>query len=163
MLRTEHGLTIKQETFARAVAETGSLTAAYRQAFDAKNMKPETVHNRAYVLSNRSEVRARVKELMAEKQTKEQWDRDRAHSFVRERLVLESTEAKDARDRLKAVELLGQLAEFDLFASKKSHVTVRRDQKDPEQNLRAVIQRILAKADSIADQQATGASGRKLH
>src|SRR5262245_34458202 len=100
-MRTEQGLTLKQEAFARAVAETGSLTAAYRQAFDAKNMKPETVHSRAHELSARSEIRARVTALMAEKQAKEQWDRDRAQSFVRERLVLESTEAKDARDRLK--------------------------------------------------------------
>jgi hypothetical protein len=88
-----------------------------------------------------------VTALMAEKQAKEQWDRDRAQTFVRERLVLESTEAKDARDRLKAVELLGRMAEFDLFASKKSDVTVRRDQKDPEANLRTVIQRILARAE----------------
>jgi len=148
MLHNERGLTPKQETFARAVVETGSLTAAYRRAFDARNMKPETVHNRAYVLSNRSEIKTRVNTLMAEKQTKEQWDRDRAQSFVRERLVLEATEAKDARDRLKAVELFGQLSEFDLFASKKSDVTVRKDQpKDPEANLRAVIQRILARAE----------------
>ena len=34
MIRNEHGLTAKQERFARAVANTGSLTAAYREAFD---------------------------------------------------------------------------------------------------------------------------------
>jgi hypothetical protein len=125
-------------------------------------MKAETVHNRAYVLSNRSEIRTRINALMEEKAAKEQWNRDRAQSFVRERLVLEATEAKDARDRLKAVELLGQMAEFDLFASKRSDVTVRRDQqKDPEQNLRAVIQRILAAEDSIAGNELP--SSAKLH
>ena len=42
-------------------------------------------------------------------------------------------------------------------------MTVRRDQKDPEQNLRAAIQRILAKSDSAADQQAASSSTQKLH
>ncbi len=144
MIRTKQGLTLKQETFARAVAITGSLTAAYREAFDAKAMKPETVHSRAYELSERSEIRGRIQALMDEKQAKEQWNRERAQSFVRERLVLEAVEAKDARDRLKAVELLGQLAEFDLFASKRTDLTVRNDQpKDPAANLRETIERIL--------------------
>jgi hypothetical protein len=68
--------------------------------------------------------------------------------------VLEAVEAKDARDRLKAVELLGQLAEFDLFAGKKSDVTLRKEPpKDPAANLRETIQRILARADGPADQK----------
>ena len=72
--------------------------------------------------------------------------RDRARSLVRERVVLESTEAKDARDRLKAVELLGQLAEFDLFAGKKADSTIRHEvRKTAEQGLRAVIERVLAR------------------
>ena len=61
---------------------------------------------------------------MVDKQADDQWNRDRAQDFVCERLMLESTQAKDARDRLKAVELLGQLGQFDLFESKKSDVTV---------------------------------------
>jgi hypothetical protein len=153
MIRNQWGLTAKQELYAQAVVETGSLTAAYRRAFDTKSMKAETVHNRAYVLSNKSEIRTRIQTLMEEKTAKEQWSRDRAQSFVRERLVLEAVEAKDARDRLKAVELLGSLSEFDLFASRKSDLTVRKElPKDPAANLRAIIQRILAKADDVSGQ-----------
>lgn len=165
MIRNEHGLTLKQERFARAVAITGSLTAAYRGAFNASGMRPETVHKRAYELSERGEIKGRIQTLMEEKQAKEQWNRDRAQSFVRERLVLEAVEAKDARDRLKAVELLGQLAEFDLFASRKSDLTVRKDPpKDPAANLRAVIQRILARADHTNGANAGGqAVDPRLH
>ena len=146
MIRNEYGLTVKQERFARVVAATGSLSAAYREAFNAEGMKPQTVHSRAYELSGKGQIQARVKALLEENQAKEQWTRDRARSFVRERLVQESTQAKDARDRLKAVELLGQLAEFDLFAGKKSDSTIRHEVKKPaEQNLREVIERILAR------------------
>jgi hypothetical protein len=52
------------------------------------------------------------------------------------------------------VELLGQLAEFDLFASKKSDVTLRKDRpKYPAASLRATIERILANTDGNADQR----------
>ena len=36
-------------------------------------------------------------------------------------------------------------------------------QKDPEQNLRAVIQRILAKSDSAADEGVGASSSQQLH
>jgi hypothetical protein len=40
-----------------------------------EGLKPETIHNRAYVLSGKSEIKARVKALLDEKQAKEQWNR----------------------------------------------------------------------------------------
>jgi hypothetical protein len=70
---------------------------------------------------------------------------------------LESTEAKDARDRLKAVELLCQLAEFDLLAGKKSDSVIRHEVKGtPEQNLRELIERILAKDAAHRPEAGTG-------
>jgi hypothetical protein len=62
-------------------------------------MKPETVHSKAYQLSKRDQIRHRVKALMDEKQDREHWNRDRAKSFVQERLVKEATEAKDGCSR----------------------------------------------------------------
>lgn len=145
MLRNEFGLTAKQENFARAVVETGSLTVAYRQAFNAEKMKPETVHKRAYELSGKGEIKARVTELLAEKQAKEQWNRERALSFAQERLIEEVTRAKDARDRLRALELFGNLAEFDLFTARKHDRTVRHiSQQEAHQNLKNAIERALA-------------------
>lgn len=37
-------LTPKQETFCLAYIETGNASEAYRQAYDAENMKPDTVN-----------------------------------------------------------------------------------------------------------------------
>ena len=49
-------LTIKQETFCQKYLETGNASEAYRQAYDAENMKPETVKKRASELLGRGDV-----------------------------------------------------------------------------------------------------------
>jgi phage terminase small subunit len=56
-------LTIKQEAFAQAVASGKSQADAYRAAYSADKMKPETVQNKAHVLMKDGEVTARVAEL----------------------------------------------------------------------------------------------------
>ena len=43
-------LTAKQEAFANAVASGKSQADAYRAAFNAGSMKPETIHSKASVL-----------------------------------------------------------------------------------------------------------------
>ena len=53
-------LTPKQERFALAYIETGNASEAYRQAYDAGNMKPETIWARACELLKNSKVAARV-------------------------------------------------------------------------------------------------------
>ncbi len=56
-------LTPKQEAFCQAIVAGNSQSAAYRTAYDAKNMAPATVNNKAYGLMKRGEIRARVEEL----------------------------------------------------------------------------------------------------
>lgn len=56
-------LTSKQEKFCHGVVQGLSQADAYRAAYDAGNMKPETVQNKAYQLMSRGDVRARVEEL----------------------------------------------------------------------------------------------------
>jgi len=58
-------LTIKQEAFCQAYLRLGDKSAAYREAYSCSNMKAETVHNKAYMLSEKGEVRARIDELQA--------------------------------------------------------------------------------------------------
>lgn len=56
-------LTSKQEKFCIEYASGKSKSEAYRIAYDAENMKPETINSKAYVLSEKDEIRARIKEL----------------------------------------------------------------------------------------------------
>lgn len=57
------GLTQKQENFCLAYIETGNASEAYRRAYNAKGMKPETVNNKAYALLKKGGIGARLEEL----------------------------------------------------------------------------------------------------
>ena len=59
-------LTIKQEKFCQLVVELGDNSKAYRGAYDAGRMKPETVHRSAKALIDDPKISARVAELRAE-------------------------------------------------------------------------------------------------
>ena len=60
------GYTVKKDKFARLVVELGDQSDAYRGAYNAKNMKPETVRKRAYELMKDGYVAGRIDELRAE-------------------------------------------------------------------------------------------------
>ena len=65
--KNEHGLTPQREKFAVEVASgKQSLSDAYRAAFNAARMKPETINEAASRLMADSKVAARVKALQAE-------------------------------------------------------------------------------------------------
>lgn len=59
-------LTIKQEKFAQLVVELGDKSKAYRGAYNAERMKPETVHKRSGELIANGAVAGRIDELRAE-------------------------------------------------------------------------------------------------
>ena len=62
-------MTPKQEQFARLYVETGNASEAYRQTYNADNMKPETVTNEAYKLLQDPDISAMVDNLKAEAAT----------------------------------------------------------------------------------------------
>lgn len=57
------GLTAKQEGFCLAYMETGNASESYRRAYDAENMKPETVNKRASELLDNGAITGRLAEL----------------------------------------------------------------------------------------------------
>ncbi|MGZ9568227.1 terminase small subunit [Alcaligenes nematophilus] len=59
-------LTPKQEAFALAYVEAGNASEAYRRAYNAGKMKPETVNRTAKELLDNRKIAARVAELQAE-------------------------------------------------------------------------------------------------
>lgn len=69
-------LTQKQEKFAQCVADGLSQADAYRAAFEAGNMKPETIYSRASELMADSKVSGRVKELQSKLAAKALWTRE---------------------------------------------------------------------------------------
>lgn len=64
-------LTLKQEAFCQAYIESkGNASEAYRTAYAAEKMKPETVNKRAYELMANGEITGRVAELQQEHRNK---------------------------------------------------------------------------------------------
>lgn len=59
-------LTAKQEAFCLAYLETRNASEAYRTAYKAKAMKPETVHREAKALIDHPKVATRLAELQAQ-------------------------------------------------------------------------------------------------
>jgi hypothetical protein len=59
-------LTAKQDKFARLVAEGRTQADAYREAYNASNMKPETIQNNAYKLTLDNEISTRIEEYKKE-------------------------------------------------------------------------------------------------
>ena len=69
-------LTAKQEAFAQGIADGLGQADAYRMAYDAEQMKDETVYPNASRLMNNSKVIARVAELKSQVVEKQLWTRE---------------------------------------------------------------------------------------
>jgi len=65
---TNVSVTPKQETFCQVYLETGNATEAYRQSYNCKRMKPETINRTAKDLLDNRKIAARLKELRSEHQ-----------------------------------------------------------------------------------------------
>jgi phage terminase small subunit len=56
-------LTSKQEAFCLAYIETGNASEAYRRAYNAAKMKPETVNRNAKALIDNNKIATRLSEI----------------------------------------------------------------------------------------------------
>ena len=86
-------LTDKREKFCRLFVEKmEDASAAYRGAFRAENMKPETVHRCAHELLKNPKITARIEELRAEIAKR--------HEVTEDSLIAELEEARDLAKNL---------------------------------------------------------------
>lgn len=105
-------LTAKQEAFCQAIADGLSQSDAYRRAYNAEKMKPETVQNNAYNLMQNSEVKARVQELRGKLESKQLWTREQSINKAIEAIEMASNNGKPL-EILKAVEVLNKMHGYD--------------------------------------------------
>lgn len=82
------GLTPKQDKFCRLYIELGNASEAYRQSYNAENMKPETIKVKACELLNQDNISVTVEKLKAE-------HRER-HKLTVDDLIKELEEARQA-------------------------------------------------------------------
>ena len=72
------GLTTKQEIFVQRLIEGNSQREAYKFAYDAENMKDETIDKRASELFSKGEIKGRYEELLNEHKEKALYTREEA-------------------------------------------------------------------------------------
>jgi hypothetical protein len=134
--RNQHGLTAKEEAFARYVAEGNTQSEAYRLSYSAEKMKPQTIWHEAYLTAKRPIVRERIEALHSVMEKEAMHDAVRARAFIIERLWHEASDMDNrASERLKAVELLGKLEWIGAFKERSEMITT-------DQNPDAIKRRI---------------------
>jgi phage terminase small subunit len=107
--RDEYGLTRKQRKFAENVVSGMTLADAYRNSYDAENMKPASIHRRACELMTDGKVKACAEALAAEKKRLVEVatvsDRDMLVRLLRS---WSTGEESATNSQLRAAELLGK-------------------------------------------------------
>jgi len=105
-------LTPKQQHFCRAVVAPGNtLSDAYREAYNADNMKPATINREAHALMSDPKITARVESLQraADRTFIAAGLSDRERVLTKLRDVLEASEGGPVvTAQLRAAELLGK-------------------------------------------------------
>ena len=104
-----NGLTEKQETFCMAVFEGSGFSDAYRQAYDAANMKPATINRQAHELMINPKITARMDELHRQREQEQ-----RMSALSRSEKVIKKLEEiglqgdSGGTSQIRALELLGK-------------------------------------------------------
>ena len=73
-MKTE--LTPKQERFCQEYARIGKANAAYKLAYDSRNMAPETIYTKSSLLLKQDKIRERINEIKQEYAKKYSADKD---------------------------------------------------------------------------------------
>lgn len=107
-------MTPKQEAFARAYVETGNASEAYRQAYDAENMKEDTIWKRASELLQHGEVAGRIGSIQqaAQKRTEitvEKLTEMAMEAYEASKIKGNATGQMQTAAMVKASEFLGKL------------------------------------------------------
>lgn len=73
---SSENLTPKQEKFCQEYVKTGNKSEAYRLSYSTSNMKSETINSKAYILSEKGYIRARIEQLQKELAERNKMDID---------------------------------------------------------------------------------------
>jgi phage terminase small subunit len=105
-------LTPKQEAFCQAICDGMNQSDAYRHAYNAANMKPETVNKKAYELINDGHVTARIQELRGKLEAKQIWTREQSVKTAIRAIKMAINNGRPS-DMLKGVEVLNKMHGYD--------------------------------------------------
>jgi len=149
------GLTHKQKAFSENIALKGmNKTEAYREAGYSTNQKPEVLTKNANVLSNNSKVLMMINQLQASESIKHMINA----SSLRASAIQNITEIaldpdQSARDRLKALELIGKFDEVNLFNPMKHEKTVYSNSEEVKAKLITALKNAFNSNNTITEEK----------
>ena len=142
--RNADGLTSRMERFAVEVAKGATLAAAYRAAYTADGMKPETVWSNASRLMADSRVQARVDALVKAGEVVKSHDVGQTRRAVMEKLLVTMHDARvPPAVQLRAAELLGKTAAMFTDRVEQADVTADQGADAVAEALEARLSRLL--------------------
>ena len=110
------GITAREEQFCQLVVQNAcSYTEAYRRAYGAFEMKPESAQRRAVAIAQKEMVIARIKVLVQGKRGKDVHDPASIRAFVLEKLHERASQTENLAASVKSLELLGKVDRVRLF------------------------------------------------
>lgn len=136
------GLTAKQEAFAQGVANGLTLADAYRQSYNAENMKEASIYTEASLLMDNPKIVQRVSGIQQAREDKTLHDSARLRRLVLEQLHQEAMNAESDSARIRALELLGK--SIAMFTDRVEQEEGVRSSTDLEQELIARLKSLSA-------------------
>lgn len=100
-------LTDKQEKFCVNVATGMTLIDAYKNSYDAENMKDDTIYSKACLLAKEDKIRARIEELRKEARADKIMTAIQRKEFLTN-MIMNDIEANRS-DKLKALDILNKM------------------------------------------------------
>ena len=105
--RSDYMLTDKQEKFCINVASGMTLCDAYKNSYDAENMKDDTIYSKACLLAKEDKIRARIDELRKEARTDKIMSAAKRKEWLTEMIMNDIDASKT--DKLKAMDILNKM------------------------------------------------------
>ena len=135
-------MTQRQEKFVRALIAGKSQRQAYKEAYNAANMKDKTIDERASVLFKNDKIKTRYNELLEEHKNKALYTREEMVNdliWIKEKAKEDITNPKKGLKQangtivINAIKELGELNE--LYPSKKQDININGEINNPYKNL----------------------------
>lgn len=95
---------MKEEKFCQAyIRLEGKMSDALREAYDCRNMKPETVNRKAFAIFNKDKIRARIKLLQDEIQKRNEMTIDKLVTALGDMVMFDIADLYNENGALKKV------------------------------------------------------------
>lgn len=154
-VRTEDGITLKQEEFLHQLVKGLPIVEAYAAVFAAEKMQRADVYRAASNMLDRPAVASRLKKLVEDRKRRMlAADALYVRQHVLDRLMIESLEYERGTQagRIKALELLGKVDVVAMFTEKvQSEVTHKRSSSEVEQEIKAKLESYLASLTVVSN------------